>query len=402
MVVDSTFLKEFATVGAKSAQNHLQACETRLGRALQVESEKAAQGEAKRQATEEHLNSLQNASQNIRGKLERCKKAMELVHRHTFIPDTASREDTENFRSGLLEQVVGFDEDDELSGMLRDEETVTTISAGCLFGARMNKLREELKKVEKKTFEHNQKIQRQEKRQKQIESAKKRKALRLLDDEERDAARKKCNKRRRHIWTSRKGEVQQPAKKKRKAEEDFSEMPAVKKRKKGWTIEKKYQVVQHFRELVKQAKEQGKSFKKARCLAATRSHFRDVPKSCRIQRWVKEAKTQNWEEIPQEERSKMYQLSDAWKKARKLGNLRENGNVRWFVPQIVQDQLDRFLARSTMGISNVTGRNEEVLIEQLASTASAMCKEYNIGLEKARFPVELSFRFFVSPDRHHA
>jgi hypothetical protein len=137
-----------------------------------------------------------------------------------------------------LEQVVGFDEDDELSGMLRDEETVTTISAGCLFGARMNKLREELKKVEKKTFEHNQKIQRQEKRQKQIESAKKRKALRLLDDEERDAARKKCNKRRRHIWTSRKGEVQQPAKKKRKAEEDFSEMPAVKKRKKGWTIEK--------------------------------------------------------------------------------------------------------------------------------------------------------------------
>ena len=89
-------------------------------------------------------------------------------------------------------------------------------------------------------------------------------------------------------------------------------------------------------------------------------------------------------------------------KARKLGNLRENGNVRWFVPQIVQDQLDRFLARSTMGISNVTGRNEEVLIEQLASTASAMCKEYNIGLEKARFPVELSFRFFVSPDRHHA
>ena len=89
----------------------------------------------------------------------------------------------------------------------------------------------------------------------------------------------------------------------------------------------------------------------------------------------------------------MYQLSDAWKKARKLGNLRENGNVRWFVPQIVQDQLDRFLARSTMGISNVTGRNEEVLIEQLASTASAMCKEYNIGLEKARFLVELSFRF---------
>ena len=86
----------------------LQACETRLGQALQVESEKAAQGEAKRQATEEHLNSLQNASQNIRGKLERCKKAMELVHRHTFIPDTASREDTENFRSGLFGASGGF------------------------------------------------------------------------------------------------------------------------------------------------------------------------------------------------------------------------------------------------------------------------------------------------------
>ena len=162
--------------------------------------------------------------------------------------------------------------------------------------------------------------------------------------------------------------------------------------------------MQHFRELVKQAKEQGKSFKKARCLAATRSHFGDVPKSCRIQRWVKEAKTQKWEEIPQEERSKINVISFQMhgKRPASLATFARMAMCAGLFPQIVQDQLDRFLARSTMGISNVTGRNEEVLIEQLASTASAMCKEYNIGLEKARFPVELSFRFFVSPDRHHA
>lgn len=395
MTVDENFLKDFTTAGAKTVQLCLEDCEVKLNQALQDEAAAAEEEKQQSQAANEWRQELQNECAELQNKVNRYKAVLEMIHTFPFLSDSASQDEAEDFRSKLLERVAEVDEDDELSNLVRSEEKLTTIGAGCLFGAQLQKHSEILQKKEAKILKHNQKLEKAEKRHKELQVARKRKALLLLDDDEIEAQRLDSNKRRRHLWNVRKKALakkvsKKNTKKRKTADEDFSDMPPVKKRKNSVTIETKFQVMKHMQKLRKEALDAGKGMKQAHVLARTREHFPNAPKTCRIQRWLKEGKEQKWEEIPKAERECTYQISDEWKKALNLGKMRENGQARTTVPEVVQRQLDMLLARSTMGISSIMSRKEEVLIEQIAHTASSMCVEYNKGLSQARCRIELS------------
>ena len=85
-------------------------------------------------------------------------------------------------------------------------------------------------------------------------------------------------------------------------------------------------------------------------------------------RWAKQAQAQHWEEIPERVRKEHRELPDVWKQA--VGNDRMKGQKRFKkVPSEVLKALDEHMVLVCRGLSDVTERNEEVMIREIALTS---------------------------------
>ena len=84
-----------------------------------------------------------------------------------------------------------------------------------------------------------------------------------------------------------------------------------------------------------------------------------------LSRWADAAKKQRWEDIPEEVRKAHKEIPDDWK--RSFGETNSKGQQRYQkVPAEVLTALDEHLMLVCRGLSDVTERNEEVMLREIA------------------------------------
>ena len=83
-----------------------------------------------------------------------------------------------------------------------------------------------------------------------------------------------------------------------------------------------------------------------------------------VSRWVQRSKDQQWDNIPQHIREQHKEVPDVWKEA--FGNTKKKGKPRFqSVPPEILKSLDEHMAILTSGVSQVTERNEEIMLWQI-------------------------------------
>ena len=370
---------------AKEGAAYVERCVKSQQRRLEVaQAEETLRKEALQQKQTSMDAMLQAASDALSSAEEdatRWKKAIEFVHRQPFVPDDSESEAS----TFLLESLLGTLQEggqDDIASLMRSVDHPSTVSLSSVLGAEVVKLNSKVQKLRGKRDKLILKCKQAEKNYEKRETQRKRKALNLLDEDEQAKVTESVNRRRRQLWMARQSKVKR-RRARRKPVEDFSDLPPCKAEKPVYSLQHKVEAVTFLREQLQQAREEGSRIGKklrTKLVAMTKNKF-GISKGVRLWRWVKEDEEQRWSAIPTNQRSSMKQLSDNWKKVHNIGSLRES-EKRW-VPFVVQEQLDHYLARSVLGVSRITPRQEEVLAEQLALTASEMCREYNKGLKQA-------------------
>lgn len=224
-------------------------------------------------------------------------------------------------------------------------------------------------------------------------------ALERLDPEKCQQRKQMINKRRRMIWSRR--TPKQNVKKRIK--ETFEDMAPVKRYRPKVSIQDRLEVVRWYNEQVKlvnpsvnpdeeQEQEQDQQEEKPRrkrkgqrkCrnktyikrgvnlldIAMKRFPATVGPHTC-LSRWSQAASRQKWEDLPESVRTANKEIPDSWKKAFGLQDWKGHQRLQK-VPKEVLRSLDEHMVLHCQGLSEVTERNEEVLIHEIVVSSDSV------------------------------
>ncbi|CAK9029025.1 unnamed protein product [Durusdinium trenchii] len=304
-------------------------------------------------------------------------------------------------------------EDFGIADLFGDEDELTTVSVLSKLGGANEQAKTEQEAKCKKVSELAIRLSGMRKTAQQKSQKAKERALSKLDEDDEKKKKDKRNKRRRHIWSLTVGRG-----KKKRIEDDFEGMKSKKEHRPKLTIQQRLDVVNWVlakkKEIAsdspeskgtsedEEVDEEEEEVEKGSCeqkvqKQSKRKRGRNLQRMAELQfphlvgpwisvsRWVQRSKDQQWDNIPQHIREQHKEVPDVWKEA--FGNTKKKGKPRFqSVPPEILKSLDEHMAILTSGVSQVTERNEEIMLWQivdgLSHTAEKMCREWNVKMKE--------------------
>lgn len=283
-------------------------------------------------------------------------------------------------------------EDFGIADLFGDEDELTTVSVLSKLGGANEQAKTEQEAKCKKVSELAIRLSGMRKTAQQKSQKAKERALSKLDEDDEKKKKDKRNKRRRHIWSLTVGRG-----KKKRIEDDFEGMKSKKEHRPKLTIQQRLDVVNWVlakkKEIAsdspeskgtsedEEVDEEEEEVEKGSCeqkvqKQSKRKRGRNLQRMAELQfphlvgpwisvsRWVQRSKDQQWDNIPQHIREQHKEVPDVWKEA--FGNTKKKGKPRFqSVPPEILKSLDEHMAILTSGVSQVTERNEEIMLWQI-------------------------------------
>ena len=335
------------------------------------------------------------------------------------LTDRASR--LEKVMTDIVKIPLASDPSDELSRKFSDilhehgvgDMESIVVGATCLnmlskMGASLEKVKMSLSEGTSKITKLQMKLGAWREREKSKAGRAKRVALERLDPEASAEKHASVKQRRRMNWHRKKA----TGKAKKRIEEDFDNLVPTKVYRPRPTIAQKLEVVQWYKEMLEKRctedtdedsepkdpqqesdhesrkrirkKQRRRTTKKKKAMVSPSSagHARHGAKRgmnmhivaqqkfpavvgphVNLMRWVKSAKAQRWEDLPEQAQQNHREVPDDWRRAFDLSS---KGKIRLkHVPGEVLQALDKHMVLVCQGVSPVTERNEEVLLHEI-------------------------------------
>ncbi|CAK9039841.1 unnamed protein product, partial [Durusdinium trenchii] len=343
----------------------------------------AEQTKAKQVVEEKDKKRLQEEIKELGDRHQDLRAALEKVARLPFTAQ-ATEETTACFQEIF--------EDFGIADLFGDEDELTTVSVLSKLGGANEQAKTEQEAKCKKVSELAIRLSGMRKTAQQKSQKAKERALSKLDEDDEKKKKDKRNKRRRHIWSLTVGRG-----KKKRIEDDFEGMKSKKEHRPKLTIQQRLDVVNWVlakkKEIAsdspeskgtsedEEVDEEEEEVEKGSCeqkvqKQSKRKRGRNLQRMAELQfphlvgpwisvsRWVQRSKDQQWDNIPQHIREQHKEVPDVWKEA--FGNTKKKGKPRFqSVPPEILKSLDEHMAILTSGVSQVTERNEEIMLWQI-------------------------------------